>query len=83
VLCHFPLLEAASSIRHLLWDKEQVLSVLHEHNDTVVAWMNGHYHQGGYAFHDRIHHITFEVGLRVWLPRVAQSIPLAVFPLTS
>mmetsp|Transcript_23683 Transcript_23683/g.59281 ORF Transcript_23683/g.59281 Transcript_23683/m.59281 type:complete len:317 (+) Transcript_23683:73-1023(+) len=63
VLCHFPLLEEASNIRHLLWDKDDVLAVLHEYNRTVVAWMNGHYHAGGYAFHDGIHHITFQAVL--------------------
>jgi hypothetical protein len=58
VLCHFPLLAAASSEVHLLWNHDAVLRVLEAH-PCVVAWFNGHDHAGGYAERRGIHHVTF------------------------
>jgi len=56
--CHFPILAAASSDFHLLWNHEAVLKVIARH-PCVVAWFNGHDHAGGYARHDGVHHVTF------------------------
>ena len=58
VFCHFPVLAAACRPEHLLWDHDQVLSIL-ETQPAVAAWMNGHDHRGGYAARQGIHHVTF------------------------
>ncbi len=48
VFCHFPVLEEATTPAHLLWDHEEVLSIL-DRQPAVAAYMCGHDHQGGYA----------------------------------
>jgi manganese-dependent ADP-ribose/CDP-alcohol diphosphatase len=58
VFCHFPLLAAASTSAHLLWNHAQVVDVLENH-PAVVAWFNGHDHAGGYAEQHGIHYVTF------------------------
>ena len=57
VFSHFPILEQASSPYHLLWNHEEILRVI-EDSHCVVAYINGHDHNGGYAFHNGIHHLT-------------------------
>ena len=59
VFCHFPVLAAASTSVHLLWNHDEVLSILSS-SLAVVAYMNGHDHQGGYAEQSGIHFITFQ-----------------------
>jgi calcineurin-like phosphoesterase family protein len=58
LLCHFPVLEAASTPAHLLWNHEEILRILDQYR-VVVAWFNGHAHRGGYARRNGVHHITF------------------------
>jgi len=59
VFTHIPLMEASTNPKTVLWNAEEVLSVLHGHSDTVVAVIAGHDHNGGYAV-DRagLHHLT-------------------------
>lgn len=58
VFCHFPVLSAASTPAHLLWNHAEVREILESH-PGVVAWFNGHDHSGGYAERNGIHHVTF------------------------
>ena len=58
VFCHFPVLALSCRPEHLLWDHPQVLAIL-ESAPSMVAYMNGHDHKGGYAEHDGIHYPTF------------------------
>ena len=58
-LCHFPDLAAASTSVHLLWNQEEVLSILSS-SPAVAAYLNGHDHQGGYAEQGGINSITFQ-----------------------
>lgn len=57
LFCHFPVLAAASTGHHLLWNHDEVLSLLVS-NPAVKAWFNGHDHKGGYAMHEGIHFVT-------------------------
>jgi 3',5'-cyclic AMP phosphodiesterase CpdA len=42
---------------HNLWNDEEVTDLM-ENSSSVVAFVNGHKHAGGYAFENGIHHIT-------------------------
>lgn len=57
VFCHLPVLAAATTPAHLMWDHEEVLSIL-EQQPAVAAYMCGHDHNGGYAERNGVHHIT-------------------------
>ncbi len=57
VFCHFPVLEAATTAAHLLWDHDEVLAIL-DREPTVAAYVCGHDHRGGYAERNGVHHIT-------------------------
>lgn len=57
VCCHFPVLAAATTPAHLLWDHEEVLSIL-DAQPAAAAYLCGHDHNGGYAERNGIHHIT-------------------------
>lgn len=59
VFCHFPILAAASTPVHLLWNHDEVLGILSS-SPAVAAYMNGHDHQGGYAEEGGIHFVTFQ-----------------------
>jgi hypothetical protein len=58
VFSHFPILAQASTPAHLLWNHEEVLTLVEKH-PCVVGWFNGHDHAGGYAERNGIHHVTF------------------------
>jgi manganese-dependent ADP-ribose/CDP-alcohol diphosphatase len=60
VFCHMPVFAAASQEQNVMWTCEEVLEVLHSVSaGTVMAWINGHDHDGGYAVDAKgIHHIT-------------------------
>ena len=45
---HIPLYEPASDSYLLLWNYDEVLTVFHLHS-CVIAYLSGHYHEGGYA----------------------------------
>jgi hypothetical protein len=59
VFCHAPVLAAASTPQHLLWDHEAALRILESHR-SAAAWISGHDHHGGYALSRGIHHVTLE-----------------------
>lgn len=58
LFCHFPILRAASTPAHLLWNHEDLLRLI-EGQPAVASWFNGHDHAGGYAERNGIHHVTF------------------------
>ncbi len=58
VFCHFPALPESCRPQHLLWDHEQVVAIL-DSQPAVVAYFNGHDHNGGYAERNGIHYLTF------------------------
>ncbi len=57
VFCHFPVLAAASSPQHLLWDHWEVLA-LFAGEPATVAYIAGHDHRGGYAESGGVHFVT-------------------------
>ncbi|MBD3289041.1 hypothetical protein GF337_09575 [candidate division KSB1 bacterium] len=56
VFNHFPLVEAAAA-KHRMKEPKPVVDLI-ENSDCVVAYVAGHDHAGGYAFHKGIHHLT-------------------------
>jgi hypothetical protein len=56
IFCHFPVLPVDV---HVLWDSAEVLQMLGRF-DHVVAWINGHNHEGNYANQCGIHWITLK-----------------------
>ena len=45
----------------MLWNYENVLDLLWEFDDVVLAYLAGHCHEGGYYYDEkRIHHITLQ-----------------------
>ncbi len=57
VFCHFPVLEAATTPAHLLWNAAEVLATLERH-PCVAAYVCGHDHRGGRAERNGILHLT-------------------------
>jgi len=57
VFCHFPVLAAATTPAHLLWNHEAIVRLLEE-SPAMAAWFNGHDHRGGYASRNGIHYVT-------------------------
>lgn len=55
VICHFPVWPAGT---HNLLNADEVLAVLSDY-DHIVAWFNGHNHDGGYGNFNMIHFVTF------------------------
>jgi len=56
VFNHFALLKSAAR-HHRMKTPQPVLKLINE-SGCVVAYFAGHDHEGGYAFHEGIHHIT-------------------------
>ena len=56
VICHYPLLPFEA---HALWNSEEVLEVLTKYN-CVKLYLNGHNHQGNYAFENGIHFVNLK-----------------------
>jgi len=54
VFSHFPVRPYHSAT---LWNSDEIVNILKE-SLSVVAYINGHHHAGGYAFEDGIHYIT-------------------------
>lgn len=61
---HIPLVREATSARHLLWEPEPVLAVLDQFSN-IDAVICGHYHKGGYARRNGVHHVTLKGALEV------------------
>lgn len=57
VFCHFPTLAKACRPDHLLWDHREVLEIV-DSQPSVAAYIAGHDHNGGYAQHNGVHHLT-------------------------
>jgi manganese-dependent ADP-ribose/CDP-alcohol diphosphatase len=49
VLSHQPIIPDSSNPVCLMWNYDEVLAILREHSDVVVASFSGHAHQGGYV----------------------------------
>lgn len=60
IFCHMPLHIDSSKHNNLLWNCEEVLSVIHKYCNAVIAVFAGHDHGGGYTFDDThgIHHFV-------------------------
>jgi predicted phosphodiesterase len=56
VFCHFPVFPASS---HVLWDADEVLEILDRY-PHVAAWINGHNHDGHYAFAHGVHCVNLK-----------------------
>ena len=60
IVCgHLPIHAQAADVRCLAWDSKDVLECLWHYERTVIAYLAGHDHDGGY-FRDKknIHHLT-------------------------
>jgi hypothetical protein len=57
VFCHQPVIEESSTPQFLAWNCGEIRAVLEE-SGVVMAWMNGHDHDGGYAESRGIHYVT-------------------------
>jgi hypothetical protein len=56
VFCHYPVYPAGP---HTLWNDLEVIHILEGYR-TVVAYLNGHNHEGNYALKKGIHYLTFQ-----------------------
>lgn len=56
---HHPAVEGVALASHLLWNHEEVSSILTS-SASVVAVFNGHYHPGGYCCHRDTYFVGFE-----------------------
>ena len=56
VFCHFPVYPPGE---HNLWNDTEVVEIL-EGNGSVVAYINGHNHNGAYGFKKGIHYLTMK-----------------------
>ncbi|XP_067914786.1 manganese-dependent ADP-ribose/CDP-alcohol diphosphatase-like [Heterodontus francisci] len=60
VAAHVPIHPCSTNSQGVAWNYEEILSVLYAHS-SVVCFMAGHDHDGGYYLDDHgIHHLTFE-----------------------
>ncbi|KAG9138018.1 hypothetical protein Leryth_001282 [Lithospermum erythrorhizon] len=63
VCCHIPLDPVASSTTALLWNYDEVMSVIHRY-DCVKACIAGHDHKGGHSIDSHgVHHRVLEAAL--------------------
>lgn len=60
ILSHQPIVPDSSNPVCLMWNYDDVLAILREHNDIVVASFSGHAHKGGYV-RDSVSGIHFRV----------------------
>ncbi len=56
IFCHWPLLPENGT---QLWNNRKVLNLINGHT-SVVAWIAGHHHAGGYERVGTIHHLTLK-----------------------
>lgn len=57
---HHPFSLQVAPLNMLVWNREELLALLADFRHTVRAVFTGHYHYGGYAIEDDIHHVVFE-----------------------
>ena len=61
VFSHVALEHHAASYSVVCWDADEALAVLRRRPGTVVSFISGHYHRGGYWLDESgIHHITVD-----------------------
>lgn len=60
ICCHYPVLPQSAAPSHLLWNGQEIVDILEdkEVEGVVVAYLSGHFHEGGYALHNKIHYWT-------------------------
>lgn len=65
ILSHQPILPESSAAVCLIWNYDEVLSILRDFSDVVVASFSGHAHKGGYCrdLESGIHFRVFEAAL--------------------
>ena len=56
IFCHWPLLPENGT---QLWNNKEVLSLLNNH-PSVIAWIAGHHHAGGYEKKKNVHHLILK-----------------------
>ena len=56
IFCHWPLLPENGT---QLWNNRAVLNLINNHQ-SVVAWIAGHHHAGGYEVNGKIHHLILK-----------------------
>lgn len=58
IFCHIAVQPGSARPPGYVWNNHEILAVLHQYPNTVVAFISGHDHEGGY-FKDSfgIHHI--------------------------
>jgi predicted phosphodiesterase len=56
IFCHWPLLPENGT---QLWNNREVLSLINNHR-SVIAWIAGHHHAGGYELNNNIHHMILK-----------------------
>ncbi len=56
IFCHYPICPENA---HNMWDAPRILDLLAEH-PSVVAWFNGHNHDGNYAMRGGAHFVNFK-----------------------
>jgi manganese-dependent ADP-ribose/CDP-alcohol diphosphatase len=60
IVCgHHPLIAQAARAEHVAWFSQAVLDIFESNRSVVRAYFAGHFHSGGYALSNGIHHITF------------------------
>jgi hypothetical protein len=55
LFCHFPVFP--DSVYLNLWNEEEVIQLIEEY-PNVVAYINGHFHEGNYGLKSGIHYLT-------------------------
>lgn len=55
ISCHWPILPDNV---HNLWNDQELLTLIDENSETVIAWFNGHNHAGNYAERNGVHYLT-------------------------
>lgn len=79
VCAHHPAFEDAAQPKHLMWGHVWMQATLKEYNDVVACYFSGHFHDGGYAELDRVHHVTFQAILDSDETNVCNTPSLAIF----
>lgn len=60
ILCgHIPLHYKSAKSTLVAWNSKEILNLIYSFKNVVIAYIAGHYHQGGYYLdHNNIHHFT-------------------------
>lgn len=56
IFCHWPLMPENGT---QLWNNREVLTLIESH-PSVLAWISGHHHEGGYEMQNGIHHLILK-----------------------